>query len=70
MIPDRKDFGFKMSSLLDLGNIWLAHEVHLQVAAEHHHFKIKKSYTFFFSRSTDSIESGSERLWFKISSLR
>ncbi len=26
-----------MSSLLDLGNIWLAHEVHLQVAAEHHH---------------------------------
>ncbi len=26
-----------MSSLLDLGNIWFAHEVHLQVAAEHHH---------------------------------
>jgi hypothetical protein len=25
-----------MSSLLYLCNIWLAHEVHLQVAAEHH----------------------------------
>ncbi len=60
----------KMSSLLDLGNIWLAHEVHLQVAAEHHHFKIKNSYTFFFSGSADSIESRSERLWFKMSSLR
>jgi hypothetical protein len=58
-----------MSSLLDLGNIWLAHEVHLQVAAEHHHFKIKNSYTFFFFGSADSIKSGSEGLWLKMSSL-
>ncbi len=37
MNPETKRLCFKMSSLLDLGNIWLAHEVHLQVAAEHHH---------------------------------
>ncbi len=37
-----------MSSLLDLCNIWLAHEVHLQVAAEHHHFKIKIPTLFSF----------------------
>ncbi len=37
MNPDRKDYGLKYRLCGDLGNIWLAHEVHLEVAAEHHH---------------------------------
>jgi hypothetical protein len=36
--PDPKGLWFKMSFLLDLCNIWFAHEVHLQVAIESREF--------------------------------